>query len=366
MNLRWYLANSVLRRTSGKNGGQRGPDRVPLAARRLAPPGGARHDGLRPGREVPERRRTASPASPTTRGGRCGRRRRVSFSRKEKIEAEGISRDLAEHIVASFRAADLPLHAFEPIRRNVIRGGGEWVPAILRYNRIPARVLVEVCNLNNPEDRRLLQTRRLPREGGRGRSSTRSSASTEASRASRHREVLGKPRPLAASQSRYTSPDFSRRCSMRLRVDRSSPPSSPSASLPSPGRPGLARRQGPRRRHRQERQGRADRRLQGDDALGQEHPRRARPDDGRQGPLGDLRSGGRAVGRGLRGRRVPDQEDQRQPPGGRPQSQRRGRSWSPAPKAAAPAPAAQPQILVGGKKISKETAAAIEAGQRRP
>ena len=84
----------------------------------------------------------------------------VSFSHKEKIEAEGISRDLAEHIVASFRAADLPLHAFEPIRRNVIRGGGEWVPAILRYNRIPARVLVEICNLNNPDDRRLLKTRR--------------------------------------------------------------------------------------------------------------------------------------------------------------------------------------------------------------
>lgn len=33
------------------------------------------------------------------------------------------------------------------------------MPAILRYNRIPARVLVEVCNLNNPEDRQLLVTR---------------------------------------------------------------------------------------------------------------------------------------------------------------------------------------------------------------
>jgi N-acetylmuramoyl-L-alanine amidase len=33
------------------------------------------------------------------------------------------------------------------------------VPAILRYNRSPARVLVEVCNLNNPDDRRLLRTR---------------------------------------------------------------------------------------------------------------------------------------------------------------------------------------------------------------
>src|SRR5262249_46195941 len=84
---------------------------------------------------------------------------RVSFSRKEKVQAEGISRDLAEHIVSAFRAADLPLHAFEPVRGHVIRGGGEWVPAILRYNRIPARVLVEICNLNNPEDRNLLRTR---------------------------------------------------------------------------------------------------------------------------------------------------------------------------------------------------------------
>src|SRR5262249_59879374 len=40
-----------------------------------------------------------------------------------------------------------------------IRGGREWVPAILRYNRIPARALVEVGNLNNAADRKLLATR---------------------------------------------------------------------------------------------------------------------------------------------------------------------------------------------------------------
>jgi N-acetylmuramoyl-L-alanine amidase len=84
---------------------------------------------------------------------------RVSFSRAERLRAEGVSRDLADKIVAAFRAEDLPLHAFQPIRKNVIRAGREWVPAILRYNRIPARVLVEVCNLNNPEDRALLVTR---------------------------------------------------------------------------------------------------------------------------------------------------------------------------------------------------------------
>jgi N-acetylmuramoyl-L-alanine amidase len=83
---------------------------------------------------------------------------KVAFSRPERIKAEGVSRDLAEKIVRAFRSASLPIHAFQPIRANVIRGGREWVPAILRYNRIPARVLVEVCNLNNPEDRKLLVT----------------------------------------------------------------------------------------------------------------------------------------------------------------------------------------------------------------
>jgi N-acetylmuramoyl-L-alanine amidase len=157
VNFRWYLANSIYKNV-GRNGGEE--DRtvfLSLHADSLHPavrgtmiyvPGekflndsygksGQPYDSRREVREAP----------------------RVSFSRKEKIASEGISTDLAEHIVAAFRSADLPLHAFEPVRRNVIRGGREWVPAILRYNRIPARVLVEVCNLNNPDDRRLLRTR---------------------------------------------------------------------------------------------------------------------------------------------------------------------------------------------------------------
>jgi N-acetylmuramoyl-L-alanine amidase len=30
---------------------------------------------------------------------------------------------------------------------------------VLRYNQVPAKALLEVCNLANDEDRRLLQTR---------------------------------------------------------------------------------------------------------------------------------------------------------------------------------------------------------------
>ncbi len=157
VNLRWYLANSVLRRAE-KNGGSE--DRtvfVSLHADSL-------HPAVRglmvyiPGEKFLKETYGKS--------GQVYLARRevreaplVSFSRKDRIKAEGVSRDFAEKIVAAFRAAGLPYHAFQPIRSNVIRRGREWVPAILRYNRIPARVLVEVCNLNSPEDRKLLTAR---------------------------------------------------------------------------------------------------------------------------------------------------------------------------------------------------------------
>ena len=33
------------------------------------------------------------------------------------------------------------------------------MPAVLRYNAVPAKVLLEICNLANDQDRKLLQTR---------------------------------------------------------------------------------------------------------------------------------------------------------------------------------------------------------------
>jgi N-acetylmuramoyl-L-alanine amidase len=157
VNFRWYLANSVFRNVE-KNGGQE--DRtvfISLHADSLHPavrgtmiyvPGEKYLSGSYAKNGEPYSSRREFREAP-----------RVSFTRREKIAAEGVSQDLAERLVAAFRKDDLPLHPFQPIRRNVIRGGREWVPAILRYNRIPARVLIEVCNLNNPDDRNLLRTR---------------------------------------------------------------------------------------------------------------------------------------------------------------------------------------------------------------
>jgi N-acetylmuramoyl-L-alanine amidase len=157
VHLRWYLANAILRRTVVGGGS---PDRtvfVSLHADSL-------HPAVRgamiyiPGEKYLKETYAKTDEVYLARQ-EVREAPRVSFSRQERLQAEGTSRELAERIVAAFRADGLPLHAFEPIRKNVIRAGREWVPAILRYNRIPARVLLEVCNLNNPEDRRLLMTR---------------------------------------------------------------------------------------------------------------------------------------------------------------------------------------------------------------
>lgn len=84
----------------------------------------------------------------------------VTTSRDDALEAEGLSRDLAESVMASFESKGLKVHPFEPVRDNVIRGGHEWVPAVIRHNQVPTRLLLEVCNLGNRKDRQLIQTRK--------------------------------------------------------------------------------------------------------------------------------------------------------------------------------------------------------------
>ena len=43
---------------------------------------------------------------------------------------------------------------------NVVRNGREWVPAVIRYNLIPTRLLLEICNLGNDKDRALMKTKK--------------------------------------------------------------------------------------------------------------------------------------------------------------------------------------------------------------
>jgi len=86
---------------------------------------------------------------------------KVEYSWKERTRSEGLSRQLASRLFESFRRHDLGIHHEKPIRDRIIRCRRcrPWVPAVVRYNAVPAKLLLEVCNLNNPEDRKLLRTR---------------------------------------------------------------------------------------------------------------------------------------------------------------------------------------------------------------
>lgn len=82
----------------------------------------------------------------------------VTFSRSERLRSEGLSRKFAKNILESFRNHDLAIHADKPIRDHVVRKGRSWIPAVIRGNQVPTKVLLEVANIGNARDARLLKS----------------------------------------------------------------------------------------------------------------------------------------------------------------------------------------------------------------
>jgi N-acetylmuramoyl-L-alanine amidase len=159
VNLRWYLANAVLRRP-GPGGKPVPPERTVF----LSLHADSLHPSVRGAMAyVPGERFLRSRYGRATPFYRSFREVRdepvVSFTKKERVLAEGASTSLAEKLIGAFRRRSLPVHQFRPVRTHVIRKGREWVPAVLRYNKIPNRVLFELSNLSNENDRQLTVTR---------------------------------------------------------------------------------------------------------------------------------------------------------------------------------------------------------------
>ena len=82
----------------------------------------------------------------------------VSFSRSQRLRSQGLSRKFAGNILAAFRDGDLAIHADKPIRDHIVRKGRSWVPAVIRGNQVPTKVLLEVANIGNTKDARLLKS----------------------------------------------------------------------------------------------------------------------------------------------------------------------------------------------------------------
>jgi len=161
VNLRWYLANSVYRRLVK---GGTDPDKIVFVSLHAD----ARHPSLRgamiyvPGASF--RTGTMGYSSSTYQRFKEVREQpRVSFTSRERLRSEAVSRKLAGAILKALRKDDLPIQPYQPIRERVIRGREIWLPAVLRGNIVPTKVLVEMVNLNNDDDAALL-SRAVDRE----------------------------------------------------------------------------------------------------------------------------------------------------------------------------------------------------------
>lgn len=158
VNLRWYLANSIYRRAVSREGD---PQKVVF----LSIHADSLHPSLRgamayiPAADL--RGGSFAKAGPVyTARKEVQESPSVSFAQKQLVESEGLSRELAKQIIAAFSGTGLPVHPFKPVRDKIIRDkNNTWVPAVLRYNSVPAKILLEICNLANEQDRKLVQTR---------------------------------------------------------------------------------------------------------------------------------------------------------------------------------------------------------------
>lgn len=153
VHLRWVLTNALLKKLAEKGVDRERVVFVSIHADSL-------HPSVRglmvyvPGRKFRPRHVRAPSYLPRVAELATGGQAR--FSPRWSARSEALSLQLADSLVASARRFNIPVHAFDPVRSYVIRGGGAWVPAVLRFSAVPTSVLVEIVNLNNEEDRKLL------------------------------------------------------------------------------------------------------------------------------------------------------------------------------------------------------------------
>jgi len=92
------------------------------------------------------------------------RERTIHFNAKENRSAERASWALSQTFIAALRQAELPIHAHQPIRKYVYRGGKKWTPGIIRYNRVPTALLIEAANFSNRDDQKRIRTTQFRRQ----------------------------------------------------------------------------------------------------------------------------------------------------------------------------------------------------------
>jgi N-acetylmuramoyl-L-alanine amidase len=158
VHLRWVLSNAILQRLTKR---KVDPERVAFVS--------VHADSLHPavrGLMVYAPSRALRPArGPNPRGvWSCREADEIAaprFTPQFKARSEALSLQLGGSVVRAARSFAVPVHPYQPVRSSIIRSRSRFVPAVLRNTTVPTAVLIEICNLNNADDRELLQTWRF-------------------------------------------------------------------------------------------------------------------------------------------------------------------------------------------------------------
>ncbi|HEV8374978.1 MAG TPA: N-acetylmuramoyl-L-alanine amidase [Candidatus Polarisedimenticolia bacterium] len=154
VNLRWYLSNSYLRSLKKKGVDSDKVVFASLHADSLHPSVGGTMIYV-PGERYRGRTYGFKGAAYQARK-EVREQAYVSFTREQRQKSEGLSREFAAHLLRALKRRGAAIHPYQPVRDRIIRRTRPWVPAVLRCNQVSVQILLEVCNINNPRDARLL------------------------------------------------------------------------------------------------------------------------------------------------------------------------------------------------------------------
>ena len=82
--------------------------------------------------------------------------RRIEFPAWSNRMSAKLSRNFGNTIIETFKREGLEVHRSFAVRGYHYRRGVRTLPGVLRYSKIPISILLEVGNLNNPQDRKKL------------------------------------------------------------------------------------------------------------------------------------------------------------------------------------------------------------------
>jgi N-acetylmuramoyl-L-alanine amidase len=152
VNLRVYLVDSIYRRLTEKEGVA--PENVVLVS--------LHGDALAPTLRgtmiyIPDHRLRTPEFGPRGKAYRARQEftaRMIRYAPAENRAAQERSNALAQTIIRSLDSGGVRVNRRKAVRPFYYRDGVRTLPAVLRYSRVPQSVLVEIANLNNPDDRR--------------------------------------------------------------------------------------------------------------------------------------------------------------------------------------------------------------------